>query len=88
MYYFRDRNGREIDFVLEHSDGRIAGIEVVASASPSVKDATHLRWLREALGDRFVAGVVLHLGAHSVSLGDNLHMLPLSALWGHARLTP
>lgn len=88
IYYFRDRNGREIDFVLERYDGHIAGIEVKASASPSAKDATHLRWLRDALGDRFVAGVVLHLGAHSVSVGDDLYMLPLSALWGHARLTP
>jgi predicted AAA+ superfamily ATPase len=85
IHYFRDRNGREIDFVLERYDGRIVGIEVKASASPSSKDASHLRWLRDSLGERFVAGVVLHLGERSVSLGDGIQMLPLSALWGHAR---
>jgi predicted AAA+ superfamily ATPase len=85
IHYFRDRNGREIDFVLERYDGRVVGIEVKASASPSSKDASHLRWLRDSLGDRFVAGVVLHLGDRSVSLGDGIQMLPLSALWGHAR---
>ncbi|MFI6323995.1 DUF4143 domain-containing protein [Nonomuraea sp. NPDC050556] len=86
IYYFRDRNGREIDFILERYDGRIAGIEVKATASPTSKDASHLRWLRDALGDRFVAGVVLHLGDQSVSLGDRIQLLPMSALWGHATM--
>ncbi|MEV0613729.1 ATP-binding protein [Nonomuraea sp. NPDC050404] len=83
VYYFRDRNGREVDFILERYDGRVAGIEIKATASPTAKDATHLRWLRDSMGERFVAGVVLHLGEHGVSLGDRIQMLPLSALWGH-----
>ncbi|GGO79430.1 ATP-binding protein [Nonomuraea cavernae] len=86
IHYFRDRNGREVDFVLERYDGRVACIEIKASASPSARDAAQLRWLRDSIGDRFVGGVVLHLGDQSVSLGEGIQMLPLSALWGHARL--
>lgn len=78
------RGGSHPEAVLEHYDGRMAGIEVRASASPSSRDATHLRWLRDSVGERFVAGVVLHLGEQSVSLGDRIQLLPLSALWGHA----
>jgi predicted AAA+ superfamily ATPase len=85
IYYFRDRHGREIGFVLERHDGRIAGIEVKATASPTAKDAAHLRWLRDSLGERFASGVVLHLGEQSVSLGGGIQLLPLSALWGHTR---
>ncbi|WP_327586525.1 ATP-binding protein [Nonomuraea sp. NBC_00507] len=85
IYYFRDRNGREIDFVLERFDGRVAGIQVKATASPTAKDAAHLRWLGDSLGERFVSGAVLHLGDQSVSLGGGIQLLPLSALWGHTR---
>ena len=86
IYYFRDRGGREIDFLLERFDGRIVAIEAKATASPSSRDAAHLRWLREQLGDRFAAGIVIHLGEISASFGDRLQVLPLSALWGHADL--
>ena len=84
--HFRDRSGKEIDFVLERYDGRIVGIEVKASASPTAKDAAALRWLRDALGDQFACGIVLHLGQHTVSFGDRILALPASALWGHAQL--
>jgi predicted AAA+ superfamily ATPase len=85
--YFRDRGGREIDFLLERYDGRIVGIEAKATASPSARDAAHLRWMRGQLGDRFAAGIVIHLGDISASFGDRVQVLPLSALWGHAALT-
>jgi hypothetical protein len=40
-----------------------------------------LRWLRDRLGERFTAGVVLHLGQRASSFGDGIHALPVSALW-------
>jgi hypothetical protein len=30
-------------------------------------------------------GVVPHLGQRANSFGDNIHAVPVSALWGHAR---
>ncbi|NKY53010.1 ATP-binding protein [Nocardia vermiculata] len=83
ILHYRDRDGREIDFILEAADGSIFAIEVKASASPTVKDARHLSWLRDKLGNRFTAGIVLHLGDQGVSYGDRLMALPVSALWGN-----
>jgi uncharacterized protein len=87
IYYFRDRDGREIDFVLESRDGRIVAIEVKASASPGGDATRHLAWLRDRLGDRFSLGIVLYLGEHTLPHGDRILAVPLSALWGHAPLS-
>lgn len=86
LYHYRDRDGREIDFVCEGPDGLIVAIEVKASVSPSTDADRHLRWLRDKVGDRFAAGVVLYLGDRSYSLGERILLLPLSVLWNHAAL--
>lgn len=62
LYGLRDGEGREIDFILEKRDGRIAAIEVKSSASVTDNDARHLKWLRDKLGDQFAAGAVVYLG--------------------------
>ncbi|MFI7449396.1 ATP-binding protein [Nonomuraea sp. NPDC049714] len=82
--HYRDRDKREVDFILERRDGSVIGIEVKASATPKPEDARHLRWLRDTLGDRFRAGYVLHLGDTNLPSGDRIFFTPLSALWDHA----
>ncbi len=84
IHHLRDRDGREIDFILESPDGRVVAIEVRSSASPSGDATRHLRWLRDRLGERFVAGVQLYLGGHALSHGDRILAAPLSVLWSHA----
>jgi uncharacterized protein len=84
VWQFRERDGREIDFILEGPGGAVVGIEVKASTSPGSDSAKHLRWLRDRLGDRFAAGIVLHLGSRSSSFGDGIYAVPVSVLWGHA----
>lgn len=37
--------------------------------------------LRDRLGPRFVAGVVLHSGPEGAQLSDRIISLPISALW-------
>jgi len=86
IWQFRERDGREVDFILEGPGGSVTGIEVKSSTSPGSDSAHHLRWLRQRLGDRFVAGVVLHMGSRSSSFGEGIYALPISALWGHASL--
>lgn len=81
LFQYRDRYGREIDLVCEGSDGRVVGIEVKAAATTRPGHAAHLAWLRDKVGDRFIAGVVLYGGALSLPLGDRLVALPLSILW-------
>jgi predicted AAA+ superfamily ATPase len=60
--HWRDRNGAEVDLIIEDDSGSIAGIEVKSASRVSTGDVKHLQVLRENLGVRFTAGVVLYLG--------------------------
>lgn len=79
--HFRDRDGAEVDLVLEAHDGRVAGVEVKAATTVHEGDFRGLDLLRRKLGERFVNGVVLHLGKEQLPFGDRRTALPLSALW-------
>lgn len=81
LHHLRTHNGRqEIDLVIEVGGGRIVAIEVKAGAAKR-DDARHLAWLRDRLGDRFLAGVVLHTGQHVYSLGDRITAAPIASIW-------
>lgn len=81
-YHLRQEQGRhEVDIVLEGGNGRIIAVEVKAEAAPDARSARHLRWLRDEMGDRFVAGLVLHTGPRPFVLEDRLLALPICALW-------
>lgn len=83
LFHVRDANGRhEVDILAEFPDGRAIGFEVKADAAPGPDAARHLRWLKEALGDRFAAGVVLHTGPRPWRLDGDIYMIPICALWG------
>ncbi|MBL8898140.1 MAG: hypothetical protein JNM84_10960 [Planctomycetes bacterium] len=56
--------------------------KAVLESAPSANDAAHLAWLREALGARFVRGVVLHTGPKTFALGERIVAAPISVLWG------
>ncbi len=82
LYHFRSSDGRrEVDIVAEDARGRIVGIEVRATATPGGSDFEGLRSLQELAGDRFLRGVVLHLGNAALPFGDRLEAAPLSSLW-------
>ena len=84
LYFYRDRDGREIDFLLERRNGQVVAIEVKASSTVGAQDFRHLRWLADRLGDRFAGGYVLHLGTQTHPFGDRMMALPLSAMWHNA----
>lgn len=81
LYHYRTHTGQEVDLLLEHPDGRLVGIEVKASASPSASDFRGLKALQSEYPERFHRGFVLHLGERATPFGDRLHALPVSALW-------
>jgi len=83
LHHLRTGEGRhEVDLVAELAGERLIGIEVKAAAAPRPADARHLVWLRQELGDRFVAGIVLHTGPRSFQLADGIVAAPISVLWG------
>lgn len=81
IYHYRDTNQREVDFVMEDEAGRIAGIEVKASATVTAADFNGMRKLAEAGGDDFVLGMVLHDGEETLPFGDRMYAVPISSLW-------
>lgn len=82
ILHFRDRNGPEVDIIVEQrTTGAVAGIEVKASMTPRADHARHLALLRDRLGDAFTVGVVMHLGSAVIPLGDRLWAIPVTALW-------
>lgn len=81
FHHFRDKDGVEVDLVVERSGRAVAGIEVKASATVTSADFRGLRKLQAATGDRFVAGVVLYDGDASVGFGQGLYAVPIRALW-------
>jgi predicted AAA+ superfamily ATPase len=85
LFHLRQEQGRhEVDVVAKLAADRVVGIEVKATASPRSGDATHLRWLRDQLGDRFVRGIVLHTGPGGYELHDRIVAAPIAAVWGGA----
>ena len=79
--HWRTHDGDEVDLVLECDDGAIAGVEVKAGERVSGSDFRGLAKLRDSLGERFLGGVVLHLGRRGYTYGDRLHAVPVDRLW-------
>lgn len=79
--HFRNRDGDEVDLVLETWDGRVAGIEIKAGAKVRDTDLKGLRTIRDQLGDRFVGGVILNLGEMAYRYEEKLYIAPLDRLW-------
>lgn len=81
LMHFRDRNRTEVDIVLENRRRQLVGIEVKSAADVGARDVRPLEDLRDRLGDRFVAGIVLYCGRDELRLGDRIRGLPISSLW-------
>lgn len=79
--HFRDKDGAEVDIVIESQHGAVAGIEVKAAASVGPRDFAGLTRLAAAAGDRFAGGIVLYDGASSLPFGDGKRAVPIAALW-------
>ncbi|HET8798508.1 MAG TPA: ATP-binding protein [Thermoanaerobaculia bacterium] len=81
FFHFRDRDGAEVDIVIERGARGVAGIEIKAAATVHPSDFRGLRRLKEATGKRFTSGVVLYDGETTASFGENLFAVPVRALW-------
>jgi uncharacterized protein len=82
LFHLREKNGRhEIDLLTEFAGDGVLAIEVKASAAPNRRDAAHIEWLRDRLGDRFLAGVILHTGASVISFSERIAAVPIASLW-------
>ena len=79
--HFRDRDGKEIDLIIENMQHQIVGIEIKSSTTVNVNDFNQLRRLAKLCGKKFLRGIVLYDGNHVASFGDKMVAVPISCLW-------
>jgi hypothetical protein len=60
--HFRDTQRKEVDLVMERTDGGIIGVEIKASASFRLEDFRGLAALAEHAGPHFQHGVLIYTG--------------------------
>ena len=79
--HFRTSDGKEVDFVVEKHNGDTIGIEVKLDMSIKQEDFKGLKVLKEAMGDRFMKGIVIYTGNEIVPFGDGMWAVPVCYLW-------
>jgi len=85
--HWRTSDGAEVDLVVESDDGTVIGLEVKASERATAAEFRGLVQLREVLGPRFTAGIILTTGRRSYTYADRLHVMPIDRLWTPVTLT-
>ena len=82
LSHYRDREQREIDFLIEAANGAIIGIEVKSGTNISSDSFKHLRWFKTHIApNQAFTGIVLYSGERVVSFGEHMWALPISSLW-------
>lgn len=82
LHHLRQEGGQhEVDVIVEYGGGRIFALEIKARNAPGRRDARHLLWLRDQLGDRFIGGAVLHSGPRTFMIDERVAAAPLAATW-------
>ncbi len=81
LYHFRTSDNKEVDFILEKTDGSIIGIEVKKSENLTAADFKGLKELESLTPQEFKGGLVLYSGKQVVPFGKNLWAVPYCILW-------
>ena len=82
IFYYRDRDQYEVDFVIENAAGDILGIEVKSHSSVKARDLRGLQRLATLAGEKFKGGYLLYDGEQILPLGERQWAIPISSLWG------
>lgn len=81
LYHYRDRDGFEVDAILEHASGELVAIEVKAAETVRADDFRGIKHLASRHDDRLIAGIVLYAGSQPLPFGEKLRAWPIDALW-------
>ena len=79
--HYRDKDGVEVDLVLERGPGTVVGIEIKAGATAQPRHFKGLKRINSTIGDRFVCGILLHDGDRVQQVEDRLFAMPIKMIW-------
>ncbi len=82
LFYYRNRDGKEVDFILENRKKDLIAIEVKASEGFKSEHLKNLRWFKEHYGaNRRIKSVLLYCGWETLLLSKDEYVLPIAYLW-------
>lgn len=82
LFHYRDREKREVDFLLEREGGGLIGVEIKAGAVIGENAFKHLKWFKTHLvKEQPFIGIVLYTGKTVIPFGAGMWAVPLSMLW-------
>lgn len=82
LFHYRDREKREIDFLIEREDNALLGIEIKAGSAINKHDFNHMAWFQNNLAkSQTFVGIILYAGEIPASFGNNLWAVPFGLLW-------
>lgn len=82
LYYYRDHDQNEVDFIIEERGGTIIAVEVKASATIQKFDLRGIERLKSLAGPTCRKGIILYDGVETLPLGNDIWAVPFSTLWG------
>jgi uncharacterized protein len=81
LQWWRTSKDVEVDFVLEHDDGRLIAIEVKAARESKTEHFKGINAFQKAYEKRFHRGFVFHCADNALRYQHDMWSLPFSVLW-------
>ena len=82
LFHYRDREKREIDFIVERKDQSLLGIEVKSASVVTKKDFKNMIWFKNNIPkNKTFVGIIIYTGDFPVSFGDDLWAIPFPMIW-------
>ncbi len=82
IYHYRDREKREIDFIIENSKNELLGIEVKAGSTINKKMFNHLDWFKKNIAkEKKFISLILYTGETLLKFSKDKIVAPISILW-------
>lgn len=78
--HYRDKDKREIDFIVSNGREKMLGIEVKSGGRVGKDDFKHLKWFAANLAKSPFCGIVLYSGDDILPFGEGFYAVPLAAL--------
>ncbi len=78
--HYRDKDKREIDFIVSNSRNELLGIEVKTGGRVGKEDFKHLKWFAANIAKGTFTGIVLYSGNDILPFGDGLYAVPLATI--------